>query len=513
MKGIILAFAIALQGLLIIAQNKGETVATVYRTTIALPENTLPFPFCFRAVRIESIEVVKGKPFRDFQGTEYFNPAESIINQEPNEPVIQVIGALRFYLDSSIWESSITDSSENNFCFPFKLANLNVSDVLNPFYFKKTEVTNREYREFTTWVRDSIARRLLAEMYPEQYYTDTTCKTLDWNAKVVWKGKDGKVNEALRVLYYEESDQLFGLNEQDTHKLIYTYIDNDNRLQNVPIYPDTLVWHKDFPFSNTVMSPYYFNSKSYNDYPITGINFHQAKAFCHWKTRQIQKSISQKEGFTVEVDLPFDYEREYVITQFKQGEGADVSCITNLMAINKQESYPALLDKMLRRNNTVQFAGINNNILFDSDKKHISGLGDNVSEWMNESYANNWYPFIAKRRQLLESINPAILKQDYLKGNSGKDSLYLDNLCVMYNDEIPLMLKVENLFEHYCDVDGRLVRGGNWIFNGNDEEFRSVITPSKTGNSEAMTFVSPSKSSSIIGFRYVIRVRPIKHVF
>ena len=52
------------------------------------------------------------------------------------EVITQVIGALRYYLDSSIWESSITDSSENNFCFPFKLANLNVSDVFNPFYFK-----------------------------------------------------------------------------------------------------------------------------------------------------------------------------------------------------------------------------------------------------------------------------------------------------------------------------------------------------------------------------------------
>ena len=510
------------------AQNRGKAIVAQCMVSVALPANALPPPAYFAPVRIESIDVVQGKPFRNFPGTEYFNPGESIINQESNEPVIQVIGALRYYLDLSIWESPITDSSENNYCFPFKLANLNVSDVFNPFYFKKTEVTNREYREFTTWVRDSIARRLLAEMYPEKYYTDTTCKTLDWNAKVEWKGKDGKVNEALRDLYYGESDQLFGLNELDKQKLIYTYIDNDNRLQNVPIYPDTLVWHKDFSFSNTVVSPYYFNSKSYDEYPVTGINFYQAKAFCHWKTRQIQKSISQKEGFTVEVDLPFDYEREYVMNQYTNGEGMDMSCVTDLKAIRKQDCYPSLLDEILNRDTRIQYpddfdsfkpcpanlSKIKNRKLkfvsSDLDEHLISGLGSNVSEWMNESYALNWHPFVTKRRQLLQSIDQDVLTSDFLSGSQGHDSLYFENLCLMYKEEIPLMLKLEELFDRYCDTDGRLVRGGNWMDHRPLFKCHSETSQKKVKYSDAMTFVSPTKSSSMIGFRYVVRGRPIE---
>ena len=33
----------------------------------------------------------------------------------------------------------------------------------------QTEITNNEYRQFVHWVRDSIARTLLAENFDEEY--------------------------------------------------------------------------------------------------------------------------------------------------------------------------------------------------------------------------------------------------------------------------------------------------------------------------------------------------------
>ena len=54
----------------------------------------------------------------------------------------------------------------------------------------------------------------------------------------------------------------------------------------VPIYPDTTVWVKDFNYSyNEPMHNDYFWHDAYNNYPVVGVSWHQAKAFCEWRTK------------------------------------------------------------------------------------------------------------------------------------------------------------------------------------------------------------------------------------
>jgi formylglycine-generating enzyme len=40
------------------------------------------------------------------------------------------------------------------------------------FWMDDTEITNNEYRQFVNWVRDSIARRMLGDQYPEFLITE-----------------------------------------------------------------------------------------------------------------------------------------------------------------------------------------------------------------------------------------------------------------------------------------------------------------------------------------------------
>ena len=99
------------------------------------------------------------------------------------------------------------------------------------FYMDQTEIKNNEYRQFVYWVRDSTARRILGEEFPDEFLVPTYDDeleekdqeewTLAWNARLIWY--DEEYSPLLAGMFLPESERFYNRKEIDTRKLLFEY--------------------------------------------------------------------------------------------------------------------------------------------------------------------------------------------------------------------------------------------------------------------------------------------------
>jgi formylglycine-generating enzyme len=183
---------------------------------------------------------------------------------------------------------------------------------VQPYLLCNHEVTNKEYREFTAWVRDSIARTILAQSDSRYYLDAEKSKHLNWEIPINW---DDSI--LAKKLFLPENERFFRRHEIDSRNLYYLYAPNDSMICKINIYPDTLQWVLEFSYS--FLEPFtqmYYWHPAYDNYPVVGVSWVQAKAYCHWKTEQIKNTINPSDVFFkgTEFRLPTELEWEYAAT-------------------------------------------------------------------------------------------------------------------------------------------------------------------------------------------------------
>lgn len=325
------------------------------------------------------------------------------------------------------------------------------------FYMDQTEITNNEYRQFVYWVRDSIARQTLGEEISEdefyhlvnEYGEDIEPPTLNWRAKIRWD--DIEVREALEDMYLPEYERYHGKRQIDSRKLIYEYswIDykeaakRENRDQGLidrsifirqertPIYPDTLVWVHDYTYSyNEPYTNSYFWHPAYDDYPVVGVNWKQARAFSIWRTRLLNDYLSQRGMDDVQYfRLPTESEWEYASrggldqNQYPWGGPYIRNTKGCFLANFKPERGNYTADGGLY---TVHAYAYNPN------DYGLFCMAGNAAEWTNNAYEEGAYNFghdlNMDYQYDAEDSDPPSLKRKVIRGGSWKDvGYYLHN--------------------------------------------------------------------------------------
>ena len=66
--------------------------------------------------------------------------------------------------------------------------------------------------------------------------------------------------------------------------------------------------------ANEVMTKNYFSNPAYNDYPVVGVSWEQAMAYCDWKNVQVNKLLRKLGYNEIKIQLPTEMQWEFAAT-------------------------------------------------------------------------------------------------------------------------------------------------------------------------------------------------------
>lgn len=111
-----------------------------------------------------------------------------------------------------------------------------------------------------------------------------------------------------------------------------------NSPQHLASMPDTTVWQSKLTYNQPYVQ-YYYRHPAYKNYPVVGVSYDQAKAFCLWRTERVKEflSIAKKFGqMNFEYRLPNKQEWENAVSNsvgFMNHQGRDKGGMPKLNCI------------------------------------------------------------------------------------------------------------------------------------------------------------------------------------
>lgn len=190
----------------------------------------------------------------------------------------------------------------------------------------------------------------------------------------------------------------------------------------INIYPDTTCWVNDFQNAeNEIYMRLYFSHPNYNEYPVVGVNWEQANAFCNWRTDFLMKGLGGNAKFVQRYRLPTEAEWEFA-ARGKDGkelpwENEDVKSDNGCYYANFKPD---------RGNYTMDGNIITSKVgIYSANSNGLYDMAGNVAEWTSTVYTEAGVLSMSDLNPTLKynaaREDPYALKKKSVRGGSWKD--------------------------------------------------------------------------------------------
>jgi formylglycine-generating enzyme required for sulfatase activity len=333
-------------------------------------------------------------------------------------------------------------------------------------------------------------REPLGKDYKSNDQHRSTLMTMDQNTNKVWVDTSvyteqwsefSKLNDtsSLRGTILQNPGQDLDLgftNSKGSHNAIRGHSDRSRFIikERINIYPDTLCWVRDFTYANkSAMTQNYFWNTAYDNYPVVGVTWSQAKAFSVWRT-QIFHSWLQANGdlFVNDFRLPTE-------SEWERGARGDLDNMQypwgGPYIRNSSGCFLANFKPM--RGRYFEDGGFYTVKVYSYNPNGFGlyCMAGNVAEWCSTAYDESTYEFAHDMAQDFEydakDGEAPVKKRKVLRGGSWKDiGYYLMNATrtYEYQDTAKSYIGFRNTMTH-------LGRGGKDIEQENGEEIQTDI--------------------------------------
>jgi formylglycine-generating enzyme required for sulfatase activity len=333
-------------------------------------------------------------------------------------------------------------------------------------------------------------REPLGKDYKSNDQHRSTLMTMDQNTNKVWVDTSvyteqwsefSKLNDtsSLRGTILQNPGQDLDLgftNSKGSHNAIRGHSDRSRFIikERINIYPDTLCWVRDFTYANkSAMTQNYFWNTAYDNYPVVGVTWSQAKAFSVWRT-QIFHSWLQANGdlFVNDFRLPTE-------SEWERGARGDLDNMQypwgGPYIRNASGCFLANFKPM--RGRYFEDGGFYTVKVYSYNPNGFGlyCMAGNVAEWCSTAYDESTYEFAHDMAQDYEydakDGEAPVKKRKVLRGGSWKDiGYYLMNATrtYEYQDTAKSYIGFRNTMTH-------LGRGGKDIEQENGEEIQTDI--------------------------------------
>jgi sulfatase modifying factor 1 len=242
----------------------------------------------------------------------------------------------------------------------------------------------------------------------------------------------------------------------------------------INVYPDTLCWIRDFTYSfHDPMTQMYFWHPSYDNYPVVGVTWFQAKAFSIWRTQLMNSWLSSMgDIFVNDFRLPTEAEWE----RASRGDLA-LSAYPWGGPYIRNEAGCFLGNFKPMRGRYFEDGGFHTVKVFSYNPNGwgLYCMAGNVSEWCETAYDESMNEFShdlnTDYRYNAMDWDPPSMKRKVIRGGSWKDiGYYLQNSTrtFEYQDSAKSYIGYRNVMTH-------LGRGGRDFTKEGGEEIQSDI--------------------------------------